>query len=278
MRHTAEFGSKIARSGFKNEQDVINKFNNWKADVHAQKWLIAMEYDLKKIESVEAISGSEAKKRLISEGMRFDSGNVKTDVKVIVTIYFKNSSEPQNISVKLVTVRHTNSRNNHTGFNQIDKRRVEKYRQLWSMPENIEKTFKYFTGELPPYKPNTKDNRRMFFNEMDEPSVTELLEFITTKKVLIITDILKGRGALSVEWVLVALNITKDDIIIDTMWTFKSINEVINHYSNGVVCISPRGSLNIARISAQRKGGDGGRETAKMLQFKFDPLELLYID
>ena len=38
--------------------------------------------------------------------------------------------------------------------------------------------------------------------------------------------------------------------------------------------ITSQGSLKIGRIGMQRKGGDGGRDTAKMLQFKINPVEL----
>jgi len=52
----------------------------------------------------------------------------------------------------------------------------------------------------------------------------------------------------------------------------------MNHYfDNGKVEISPRGSLKIGKITMQRKGGDGGRETANMLQFKLDPAEIFSI-
>ena len=39
--------------------------------------------------------------------------------------------------------------------------------------------------------------------------------------------------------------------------------------------ITKQGNLKIGRITMQRKGGDGGRETAKMLQFKINPALLL---
>ena len=58
----------------------------------------------------------------------------------------------------------------------------------------------------------------------------------------------------------------------------QNINAVMNHYfDNGKVEISPRGSLKIGKITMQRKGGDGGRETANMLQFKLDPAEIFSI-
>jgi hypothetical protein len=38
--------------------------------------------------------------------------------------------------------------------------------------------------------------------------------------------------------------------------------------------ITKGGNLKIGRITMQRKGGDGGRDTAKMLQFKINPMTL----
>ena len=42
--------------------------------------------------------------------------------------------------------------------------------------------------------------------------------------------------------------------------------------------MTPRGSLKIGRITVQRKGGDNGRKTANMLQFKIDPTEIFNIE
>lgn len=58
-------------------------------------------------------------------------------------------------------------------------------------------------------------------------------------------------------------------------WVLKPINEVINFYS-GNVEFSPQGNLKIGKITMQRKGGDAGRDTSKMLQFKINPCELLF--
>ena len=46
MKDLVQLGSKTAKDGFKNEDDVINKFNNWKDDVVAQDWLIAIRRQL----------------------------------------------------------------------------------------------------------------------------------------------------------------------------------------------------------------------------------------
>ena len=62
---TALDGSITAKQGFKNEDYVVGKFNDWQHDDDAQQWLQIMEYDLKEIESVKAekIKGHYKKKK-----------------------------------------------------------------------------------------------------------------------------------------------------------------------------------------------------------------------
>jgi len=57
-------------------------------------------------------------------------------------------------------------------------------------------------------------------------------------------------------------------------WIIRDINYVLNFFGNGEITITKQGNLKIGKITMQRKGGDGGRETAKMLQFKINPIEL----
>ena len=137
-------GSKTAKQGFLNEQDVVDKFNNWQNDTDVQSWLITMKYDLSEIEYVRA------------EKLH----GYKTDVQVQVTIKIKNIIDAQNLQVKLVS--------NPKGFNQIDKRRIDTYKDMWSIPENVTNTLKYYTGEYDPYITDTRDDRRMFFDEFEK--------------------------------------------------------------------------------------------------------------
>ncbi len=178
---------------------------------------------------------------------------------------FKKLTDIQNLQVKLVSTK--------SGFNQIDKRWIETYQELWDIPDNVVKILKYFTGELPPYKNDTKDSRRMTIPELKTEEQKKLLNFLSDNKTLIISDILKGRGKFSAEWMLVIVK--ENDLIKD--WALKPINIVLNYYGNGNVKISPKGSINIGNILMQRKGGDGGRPSANMLQFKIDPTKLLNI-
>ncbi len=106
--------------------------------------------------------------------------------------------------------------------------------------------------------------------ELSKTEQEKVINWIAQNRILITTDILKGRGEFSAEWVLVAQKVDNN-----SKWALKNINEVLQHYSQGNVVITPRGSVKIGRITMQRKGGDNGRETANMLQFKIDPTELL---
>ena len=95
--------------------------------------------------------------------------------------------------------------------------------------------------------------------------------FPQKNKLLIVTDILKGRGQFAADWMLVTRYDRKKD---ETSWVLADINKAMSIFGEGDVKISPRGSIAIGKITLQRKGGDGGRETGKMLQFKIKPCDL----
>lgn len=238
-------GSQTAKNGFKNEQDICDKFNNWKNDIEAKNWLLIMNYNLEEIETVNAV---------VLHGF-------KADINVQVKIKLKTAIDTENIQVKLVS--------NKKGFNQVDKRWLSHYKEMWNIPENVFTLLQYYTGELKPYKTGTKDLRRMFITEFNNEEQTLLLNWFKSNKTLILTDIIKGRGQFSAEWILVARKIENN-----ARWTLVNINEALQHYSDGDVQISPKGSLYLGKITIQRKGGDNGRETANMLQFKLDPTQL----
>ncbi|MBS1571733.1 MAG: type II restriction endonuclease [Bacteroidetes bacterium] len=242
-------GSQTAKNGFLNEDDVVNKFNNWKSDEDAQKWLLIMQYDLNEIEYVQAVK----------------LNGCKTDVQAQVTIKLKAAIDCQNLQVKLVS--------NPKGFNQIDKRWVNKYVEMWGIPPDIEHLLKKYTGEIEPNIPNPKDTRRMFVNEFTETEQNNILNWLNKNKSLIVSDILKGRGQFSAEWMLVAQKVKEN-----SRWILKPMNFCLNHFGNESIEITKQGNFKIGRITMQRKGGDNGRETAKMLQFKINPAELFEID
>jgi len=243
-----KLGSKTAKGGFKNEKDVITRFNDWKNDKVAKEWLKAMNYDISDIEYVKA-----SKVR----------GQYKADIQVRVRIVIKLKSQEdlQNLQVKLVS--------NPQGFNQIDKRWVDKYVEIWNIPQDVARILKLFTGEIKSTKKELKDPRRMLLTEMDKSDQEKILNFFEKNKILIVSDLLKGRGEFSANWILVILKTDGG-----SKWVLKSINEAMNVFGSGNVRITNQGSLKIGKIGMQRKGGDNGRDTAKMLQFKINPVEL----
>ncbi|MEJ5267927.1 MAG: hypothetical protein WHW07_09025 [Bacteroidales bacterium] len=238
-------GSQTSKDGFKNEEDIIKKFNNWKKDKDAQTWLILMKYDLSEIEYVEAVKIS----------------GYKTDVQVQVTIKLKKAIDIENLQVKLVS--------NLKGFNQIDKRWIDKYAEMWNMPTQVISILKRYTGEEKSTIKNPKDKRRMFANEFSEVEQKVVLKWLKKNQSLIVSDILKGQGKFAAEWMLEAQKVEKN-----ARWILKPMNFCLNYFGNGKIEITNRGNFKIGRITMQRKGGDGGRNTANMLQFKINPAEL----
>jgi len=248
LKQMIALGSKTAKGGFTNEQDVIDRFNNWKTDKVAQEWLAEMNY---KFDDIEFVKASKVR------------GQYKADIQVRITVLIKLKSQEdlQNLQVKLVS--------NPQGFNQIDKRKVDKYVEFWNIPQDITKILKLFTGEIAPTKSGLRDSRRMFLDEMSKSDQDKLVDFFKHNKILIVSDILKGRGEFSADWTLVILKMNGE-----SRWVLKSINQVMNVFGAGDVRITREGSLKIGKIGMQRKGGDGGRESAKLLQFKINPVEL----
>lgn len=237
--------SQTARQGFQNEYDVIAIFNDWENCPIAKEWLKIMWYTLEKIEFVKAIK---------------ISWSHKADIQIQVTIKMKEEIDTQNISIKLVS--------NTRWFNQIDKRRLKNYAELWNIKEDVLLLLKYFCWEIRPYRTGTRDPRRMFITEMTHEEVDKIINFLMENQMMIVSDILRGRWEFCAEWMLVIKKTTTYERVL------KSINEVMNFYWNGAIKVSQKWSIKIGKITMQRKGWDGGRDTANMLQFKIDPTKL----
>ena len=236
-------GSETAKNGFRNETDIQLKFNDWRNDADAQGWLRTLGCNVASVKDVSATK---------------PHGD-KADVEVIVTT--SKGTKKYGISIKLVS--------SPNGFNQIDKRWLSHYVKMWSIPANVEEALKLFLGETPPVKPS-RDPKRMYLDELDENQRNSILEFFSKNKTAIVDDLFRGDGDHAADWVMVASKATEN-----TRWTLRSTDDVIRFYSEGPVALTARGNLKIGRITMQRKGGDGGRESAKMLQFKINPALLL---
>ena len=235
----AEIGSQTAKNGFKNEKEIQEKFNNWKTDEDSRSWLAAMNYKLAEIESVTTVRPS----------------GEKADVEVFVKT--KKGVGREGISIKLVS--------SPRGFNQIDKRWLAHYVKMWKMPADVETSLKLFLGETPPSKPS-RDRNRMFLDELDPSSQNAVISFFTENKAKILHNLFSGDGPHAANWVMVALKSTDKP-----RWVLRTDADTIKFFGEGKVELTTHGNLKIGYITVQRKGGDAGRDTAKMLQFKINP-------
>ena len=234
-----EAGSRTAKAGFRNETEIAAKFDDWQRDADAMSWLATMGYKLDEIESVRATKPH----------------GEKADVQVRVQT--KAGERVEGVSIKLVS--------NTNGFNQFDKRWLSHYAKLWKRPADVHEGLRLFVGEAKPTR-STRTADRMYLDEMDAVTRDAIVAFFTKHKDAIVSDILEGDGAFAARWLMVAYRPA-----VKTRWVLKSSTDVTKFFGEGGVTVTRSGNLKIGRITMQRKGGDGGRETAKMLQFKINP-------
>ena len=246
-----ELGSTTAKNGFKNEDEIRDKFNNWKTDEEAKIWLGAMNYKLAEIESVVATKPHGEKADVeVRIKLKSEPGAIATGLPL-------SNERREGISIKLVS--------SAQGFNQIDKRWLAHYVKMWKIPADVEAALKLFVGETPPTKPS-KETNRMFLSEVDAATQKAVIDFFTANKEAIVSDLFSGDGIHAAGWMMVALKVSEKP-----RWVLRRDDYAIKFFSDGPVELTRNGNLNIGRITVQRKGGDGGRDTAKMLQFKINP-------
>lgn len=245
-------GSEIAKGGFNNEQEVADKFNNWKNDKDAQKWLEIMMYNLDEITSVKA--------------EKIGGKGYKSDINVTINITIQKKSKNveltsvENVQVKLVS--------NEVGFNQVEKKKVNGYIENWHIDSEIENLLKLYDGELPP-RSGSRDEKRMFVDEFTEEEQKKLKAFLQKNIIMIISDVIRGRGRFAAEWTLV---INKSN---GYKCKLLAVNEAISIYAGDCkVVFTKTGNIHLGNITLQRKGGDNGADSANMLQFKSNPMIL----
>ena len=267
-------GSTTAKGGFANERTICDKFNNWKNDKEAQIWLKIMGYDIEKIDSVKSIQIPIKIRRDNIEKFGMGKENYekimqfkKADVQIRIMIRIGSILSVENISLKKA--------NSDANYNQVDKRWVDTYKEMWGFDEDITLGLKLFTGELNhKFYPNLtgkrkfRDKRRIFLNELPENIRNKIINFFDDNKIAVVSDILMGRGGLSADWMLITRYNKQDQT---TTWILKDINTAMNFFGRGTVRISPRGSLYIGKITMQRKGGT---PDPTKLQFKIKPCDL----
>ncbi len=274
----AKVGSETAKGGFANEVDIVNKFNNWESDFDARKWLKIMGYSIIQIKEVQAIRIPLKIKE--AEYIKYGVNDVdyytltkfkKADAQVKLTIKIGDIIKIENISIKKANL--------NANFNQIDKRPVMDYQKMWGFDTEIKKYLELFTGAERPVDNKAiinydklRNKKRIFLDELEDRQLEKIISFFSNNRIMIVSDILKGRGGLSANWIIFTQYNKTEDI---TIWKLVDINIAMNFFGSGDVKISPRGSLLIGKIFMQRKGGTPDPTS---LQFKFHPLDIFKME
>ncbi|MFQ3573700.1 MAG: hypothetical protein SNJ53_03605 [Thermodesulfovibrionales bacterium] len=273
-----ELGSKTAKGGFANEKSICEKFNSWLQDSEAQEWLKIMGYSIDRLSSVRAIHiPTRIKKTDLDKFEIFENEYralmkfKKADAQIRIIIKIGNILKIENLSLKKA--------NSDADYNQVDKRTVDAYQEMWGFDDEIALWLKMFTGEINPksysrliVKKTLRDKRRLFVDEMPKEVQDRIIDFFKRNRIMIVSDILKGRGGLSANWMLVTRYNRNENT---TTWALEDINTVMNFFGGGNIVVSPRGSFNIGRITAQRKGGT---PDPTKLQFKIKPCDLFGLE
>ena len=243
--------SQTALGGFQNEDWVVDQFNGHRGGSCGAGWLDAMGY-----RNFSRVCAQTTRK------MGFYN---KADVLVLV------DDNVEWISVKKFIA----------SFNQIDKRRVSEFAKLWKMSDAVADSLRMYCGEEG-YRPGDickpissgRDPRRFFMDELPNGQSEQVVSFLNKKKKKIIQDVMAGRGRGAARWMLAV----EERLDAPPKSALVRMDDVVRHYAEGSTFITRKGNLRLGRITIQRKGGDAGKKTAQMLQFKFSPRDLFTIE
>ena len=251
--------SEGAKGGFQAETNFINLVNNeWKTSSILKSIFHDMNIEF---DNVEHMTCEKPIKH-----------NVKTDCFILISYLLKNDKNIHNISIKLV------SSKLKKGFNQIDKRWIKSYAELLNIPDDIVFLLKLYTGEKQvseyPNKPQIlkdKKQRRLFADEMIIDDQKKLVKWFNENINAIFTLVFVGNDIEYQPNFMLLIKGTGNNI----EYKIHSITDAINFYKgDSKSSISGRGNFHLGKLTIQRKGGDKGKDTAKQLQFKFDPLAI----
>lgn len=238
--------SAAAHRGLKAETELINSINN-QSDECA--WIV---------EECCETSGYG------NFGARKPSNKEKPDV----VLFDKKNEE---LSTKGISIKTYKPK---VSFGQANRGTVETYVKDLGIPKNVAETLLAFT-----HKTQTGD--RVMLNQNSKSSQTELLEFFTQFQKQIISHILRGKdlSALKADWLLfheATDESWKMNVGDKRFWKLYPMEEIIECSLRKKPTINENGNLILGiGLTMQRKGGDGGKNSANDLQFKIDPVEII---
>ncbi|MFV0431492.1 MAG: hypothetical protein ACK5MJ_04855 [Alphaproteobacteria bacterium] len=266
MDKKQKIGSQTAKSGFKNEHIIVAKLNNYQHDNDAVSWLKYMGYNVEKITELKAFQIPtiiNKNNQLIPKGGIGNLEHKKADGQVQIRLMIDNCLYIENFSIK--------KSKTSSDFNQVDKRKVEKYQQMWKFSDNIAHILSLFTGAKNPLEHGYDKQKRILPKDFSIQEKEELLNFLNRNKVIILNDILIGRGGFSANYMIIADYSHERNIQYHIIQTIEIIN-YISHFNFEIS--DKKTTINIADglVQFQRKGGTPDPTS---LQFKFKPLKIL---
>lgn len=232
-----EKGEKEARIGLDSEKDVINRIN------FDEKFHNIMKECLTKL-------GFNVQGRL-----RARKNGTKTDIFIQI-----NKQEEIGVSIKSST---------KTSFHQVDRRRLEEWRNFLNMPDDIFETIKEAILRV------AKNSRAKFILEKDRDRIKE---FFVAHLSEVINEIFR-RGEEKLKLLFI------NDKRKRRIYIFRMddvIKFLVENITNNV-CFTEKGIIRLGEfVTIQRKGGNGKHITTpktdwshpgNQLQFKFSPLK-----
>lgn len=272
MIDKVKLGSETAKSGFRNEVLIVEMFNNYLSDKTAQSWLEYMGYDISMINNLKTYvipAGTKNVENLVSSSelekfLEFHKYS-KADLQVQIELEVNGIIYRENVSAK--------SCKENASFNQIDKRSVSRYQEMWNFNDNIKQILECFTGESNPldfgYSVDetivSKERHRITSKTMKKDHLDSVLTFLNENKYLILTDIVIGRGPLKADYMIITVDGIKFNIV--------KTSDVVNHYSRYDFEVGKQTTFKLGNcFSIQRKGGTPDPTS---LQFKFNPTDVV---
>jgi hypothetical protein len=231
-------GSEIAKSGYKNEHDIVEMFNKWQDSQDAKKMLEQMGYrpDTLSMQDVKAVK---------------IPGTVKSDIKITI------KGEDKFISAKKYIPT--------ADYNHVARSSVDNYHKIFNFDQHTLQCLKVFTGEqLPCVNPailakdegHIKSHKRANLREIKDEYVQSTIEFFKKNLRSIVDYIFCGNGSDGTQPDYMIITEVGDD----SKYYLLPMKKVVDFY------------LSSGKVTLQRKGGTGSPTN---LQFKFKPSKII---
>jgi hypothetical protein len=269
-------GSATARGGFDNEKAIAEAFRS--NGTFSNQCLEFMGYKDGRVKDAITVPprlGVQSARELLgltADPTAAELEQITRQQKADVRLTIEHSGQIVTVNLSLKKA------NKSADFNQIDKRSVDTYQRLWGFTDDVALWLKLFTGAADRVtfdrytKSLDRDNKRhrLKFTGFPETKQQLIVDFLNAKKTLLIDDVVRGRGSLSADYIVV----TRQAGISKEVHLCKA-SDAVNYLQQGDIKKSPRGSIEFGKLTIQRYGGSPSPE---LLQFKIKPSLLFDVD